>query len=164
MSAKDLTQFSEHMINQVLQQHLKKQCQLTDQIDFIYGYLDPDFHLSLTSKDAKITLKLYQKIVSQRWQHQQQQLTPEQWHIFNRLALLKSIDQAWINQVDNLQVLKVITQDRSVGQRQPILEYQEEAQKSYEVMRQRVYLNAVRNLLYSEFAYDDQGELQVDFP
>lgn len=51
--------------------------------------------------------------------------------VFFRLAILKAIDNCWIEEVDNLQQLRTVVSARQYAQRNPIYEYHQEAMTSF---------------------------------
>lgn len=90
--------------------------------------------------------------------------TPEFFQKFVRYSLLQSIDDAWVEQVDYLQQLMAAVRGRSTAQRNPVYEYQVEAQRSFEEMRQSIYRNAIRNILLSDVTVDENGKLRMLLP
>ncbi|HEM5082646.1 TPA: accessory Sec system translocase SecA2 [Streptococcus suis] len=81
---------------------------------------------------------------------------------FERIALLKAIDETWIEEVDYLQQLRIIASARTTAQRNPIFEYHTEAFKSYEKMKKEIRVAALRNIMLSQVTYD-KTELQIYF-
>ncbi|MGT2799029.1 accessory Sec system translocase SecA2 [Streptococcus marmotae] len=82
---------------------------------------------------------------------------------FQRVSILKAIDEAWIEEVDYLQQLRVVVTARSTAQRNPIFEYHREALESYNRMKQSVYQLVVRHVLLSEVSYNKKQEVQIYF-
>lgn len=83
---------------------------------------------------------------------------------FLQKIMLKAIDNAWIKQVDYLQQLKNSVNNRQNGKRNAMFEYHKEALDSYEIMRDDIKINIVRNLCLSIVSYDKEGEIIVHFP
>jgi preprotein translocase subunit SecA len=83
---------------------------------------------------------------------------------FMRVATLRAVDEAWIEQVDYLQQLQYAVAGRSSAQRNPIYEYQKEALESFRKMEKTIRRNMVRNILLSDVFFDKEGELQILLP
>ncbi len=83
---------------------------------------------------------------------------------FMRIATLRAIDEAWIEQVDYLQQLRPAVTGRTSAQRNPVFEYQQEALESFRKMEQTILKNTVRNILLSSVYVDAEQEWQVLFP
>lgn len=83
---------------------------------------------------------------------------------FVQKSILKAIDSAWINQVDNLQQLKASVNNRQNGQRNAIFEYHKVALESFEQMNYKIKGNIIKNLCQSIITYDEDGDLVIHFP
>ncbi len=68
---------------------------------------------------------------------------------FYRLSVLRAIDGAWIEQVDNLQQLRNIVSTRQIAQRDTLKEYHKEAYMSYLALGSRIKEQIVRNIMLS---------------
>ena len=83
---------------------------------------------------------------------------------FIRVVSLKSIDQAWVEQVDYLQQLQAAVSGRTMAQRNLLYEYQEEAVESYLSMKKLIYKNILRNILLSEVELTNDQKLSIVYP
>lgn len=83
--------------------------------------------------------------------------------LFQQMALLKAIDEAWIEEVDYLQQLRLLVSGRSTAQRNPIHEYHKEAKLAYDMMRKEIRALSLRNLMLSELSYSPAGHLSIYF-
>ena len=83
---------------------------------------------------------------------------------FQRLALLKAIDDNWVEQVDYLQQLSRAIGGQSAAQKNPIIEYYQEAYNGYEEMKKQIKKDMVRNLLLSRVDISNKGEIIAHFP
>lgn len=83
---------------------------------------------------------------------------------FIRIATLRAIDDAWVEQVDYLQQLQAAVSGRSTAQRNPVYEYQEEALESYRMMEKTIFRNIMRNILLSEVSFDKKQKMKILFP
>ncbi|MBF0699742.1 accessory Sec system translocase SecA2 [Streptococcus danieliae] len=82
--------------------------------------------------------------------------TEDKLEDFLRLAVLRAIDEAWIEQVDTLQQLKAFVPIRQVAQRDATSEYFRESLESYNQMAQRVQEGIVRNVMLSTIEADPE--------
>jgi preprotein translocase subunit SecA len=78
--------------------------------------------------------------------------------------LLKTIDTAWIKQVDNLQALQAVTMNRATNGRNPLYEYQKETRRTFNKMKQAMNVGIARNLLESDLVFNEDGTVQIQFP
>ena len=83
---------------------------------------------------------------------------------FVRVATLRALDDAWIEEVDYLQQLQSAVSGRTSAQRNPVFEYRKDALESFGQMEQAVVRNVMRNILLSEVSYDAEGKMQILFP
>ena len=83
---------------------------------------------------------------------------------FQRLALLKAIDDNWVEQVDYLQQLTLAIGGQSAAQKNPIVEYYQEAYNGFEEMKKQIKSDMVRNLLLSRVDISPEGEIMAYFP
>lgn len=83
---------------------------------------------------------------------------------FLRKAMLAAVDDAWVEQVDYLQQLQTAVSGRSTAQRNPVYEYQMEAQDSFMDMKSIIVENIARNVLLGSVWYDTEGNLQILLP
>lgn len=82
---------------------------------------------------------------------------------FYRLSILKAIDECWVEEVDNLQQLKNTVNTRQIGQRNTIVEYNQESYAVYQEMGSQVKRRVVRHIMLSTITQDDQGNLSIYF-
>lgn len=83
---------------------------------------------------------------------------------FLRLSLLKAIDDNWVEQVDYLQQLSMAIGGQSASQKNPIVEYYQEAYAGFEVMKEQIRADMVRNLLMGLVEVTPKGEIVTHFP
>lgn len=80
-----------------------------------------------------------------------------------RISLLKAIDEAWVEEVDYLQQLRILVAGRQSAQRNVLYEYHKEAEASFQLMKHDIYILFLRYLLLSEVSYTPEGELEIYF-
>ena len=83
---------------------------------------------------------------------------------FHRLAILKAIDANWIEQVDYLQQLRSAMSGYYVSQKNPLVEYYQEAYEGFEDMKSSIKKQVVQNLLLSTLEVNDKGKIYMNFP
>ncbi|HEM6088432.1 TPA: accessory Sec system translocase SecA2 [Streptococcus suis] len=82
---------------------------------------------------------------------------------FYRLAVLKAIDEAWIEEVDTLQQLKGVITTRSTAQKGSVSEYYKESLRSYKEMTKQIQQKIVRNVMLSTIEVDKEGRFSIYF-
>ena len=83
---------------------------------------------------------------------------------FQCLSLLKAIDDNWIEQVDYLQQLQQAIGSQTASQKNPIVEYYQEAFAGFETMKKQIKKDMVRNLLLSQELVSEDGNIVTYFP
>ena len=83
---------------------------------------------------------------------------------FLRLSLLKAIDDNWVEQVDYLQQLAMAIGGQPAAQKNPIVEYYQEAYAGFEEMKKQIREDMIRNLLMGLIEITPKGEIITHFP
>ncbi len=83
---------------------------------------------------------------------------------FMRIATLRAIDDAWVEEVDYLQQLQSAVSGRATAQRNLVFEYQRDALLAFRLMEREIKRNIVRNILLSDVTIDDEEELHIMYP
>ena len=130
-------------------------------ISFLYHAVPRE--LDMTDKDA---VKRVLEITVQKSLQEKRTLLEnlDLFSHFQRLALLKAIDDNWVEQVDYLQQLSLAIGGQSAAQKNPIVEYYQEAYNGFEEMKKQVKKDMVRNLLLSRVDISPEGEIMTYFP
>jgi preprotein translocase subunit SecA len=97
-------------------------------------------------------------------EQQQKLLTRKHFEDFMRIAALKAIDEAWVEQVDYLQQLQAAVTGRTSAQRNPVYEYQKEALESFGEMKETILKNIMRYILLSNVYLDDEQKVHIVLP
>jgi Preprotein translocase subunit SecA (ATPase, RNA helicase) len=79
----------------------------------------------------KQTAPFLQQLMVDQLQKKFENINQDQQVYFERMCLLKSLDNAWIDQVDMLQQLRQIATSRSTAQHDPLLEYLKDGRKAF---------------------------------
>ncbi|SJZ82357.1 preprotein translocase subunit SecA [Pilibacter termitis] len=170
-SEKELDALLQLSTTKAIQQFLSKKENLSREkvIDFIHNYLDYNFDIVQFQRNYEYNAKGLKTFLHRIIQEQQQMILSKfdndvQRMYYKRTIILKAVDTMWIEQTDNLQQLKAVISARSWGQKNPVFEFQEEAQKSFLEMEKEIYLNVLRNLLLSDLTKNFDGSYDIDFP
>ena len=83
---------------------------------------------------------------------------------FQRMAILKAIDENWVEQVDYLQQLRTALTGQYTNQKNPLVEFFQEAYQSFERMKLLSKEQMIRNLLLSRVEINKKGEIVLHFP
>ena len=122
----------------------------------------PD-HIDVTDKTAvrSFIKKVIDKELSEKKELLEEHGLYEQ---FLRLSMLKAIDDNWVEQVDYLQQLSMAIGGQSAAQKNPIVEYYQEAYAGFEAMKEQIRADMVRNLLMGLVEVTPKGEIMTHFP
>ena len=120
-------------------------------------------YLDISDKNAVLTFlkQVIDKELSEKKALLEQYGLYEQ---FLRFSLLKAIDDNWVEQVDYLQQLMMAVSGQSSTQKNPIVEYYQEAYSGFETMKEQIHLDMVRNLLMGLVEITSKGEIVTHFP
>ena len=120
-----------------------------------------DFDIYSSDKIAE----LLQDIAEQELQAKKAYLKSDKLFThFQRVSVLKAIDENWVEQVDYLQQLKTALSGQHFSMKNPLVEYYQEAYDGFEYMKERIKQQIVKNLLMSELALNPKGEVIMYFP
>lgn len=122
----------------------------------------PDY-VNVTDKTA---VRSFMKQVIDRELSEKKELLEQHglYEQFLRLSLLKAIDDNWVEQVDYLQQLSMAIGGQSASQKNPIVEYYQEAYAGFEAMKEQIRADMVRNLLMGLVEVTPKGEIVTHFP
>lgn len=143
----------------------------SDLMDFIYNNIDynfipkeSSFPMEVIQNSKKMRDYLRSLVNDQSKVVNDRLFDPQQRQQYKKIVLLKSLDSMWIEQVDTLNQLKIVVNDRNWGQHNPIYEYQEEARRSFKNMKDGVYRQVLKNYLLSDVIRQKDGSIEVVFP
>ncbi|MCL1899330.1 MAG: accessory Sec system translocase SecA2 [Promicromonosporaceae bacterium] len=127
-------------------------------------YRPPSEMTTVDASNPAATASLLRRIFDDRLAAKEQGFAdPETFARFGQICLLKSIDQAWVEQVDFLEQLKTVVQDRTVAQHKVEYEYRKEAFFAFEEMKARICADVVRQLSLSSIERGADGALVIQF-
>lgn len=132
---------------------------------FIFDNISYSFKGQVSSSMEKEAIKTFlTDVVHQTLKEKMQLLrSMEDFNTFVRIAVLKAIDEAWIEEVDYLQQLRLLVSGRQSAQRNPLYEYHKEALRSFNRMKSDIRESTLRYLMLSEISYSHKGDLEIYF-
>lgn len=165
----DLLSLFHKLINQSIEQLLStKDLTLEILIDFITNNINYNFNQvelleEILNHKRELQL-LLRELIDERLNEQLTSLSEMQRGYFLRLSILHALDNAWIEQVDNLHQLRGVIVSRSKAQHDPISEYQIEAVRSFDQMRHNFWQLALQNMMLSILTFKADGSIDLSFP
>lgn len=119
--------------------------------------------LDLNNREEVLEL-IYQFAYRELDAKKQELKTKELNEYFQRLSMLKAVDDNWVEQVDYLQQLQMAIGSQQLSQKNPIVEYYQEAYRGFEAMKRQIRKDMVRNLLLSQVQVTKKGDIISHFP
>lgn len=137
--------------------------------DFVNNYVDYNFdwrkhHINSMTNKSDIEEFLLKAMNEALYKKNHEIKDAQQRKYFFKIVFVKSLDEVWIDEVDNLQQLKTIITGRNWGQHTPIFEYNKEAKKAFKKMLDSFWLTVCSNLLLSTLKKKKDGNIDVIFP
>lgn len=80
-----------------------------------------------------------------------------------RVSVLRAVDEAWIENVDYLQQLRVLISGRQSSGQNPLFAYHKEAYLSFEKMRRNIRSKVLQYVMLTEVTYNKNGDLEIYF-
>ncbi|MCA1021268.1 preprotein translocase subunit SecA [Halobacillus litoralis] len=88
----------------------------------------------LKGKDPEEMKELILAKVKERYDEKEEELTPEQMREFEKVILLRTVDQKWMDHIDQMDQLRQGIHLRAYGQNDPLREYNFEGFRMFEQM------------------------------
>ena len=170
MSDGDLTEITQRIWDNFFKAYARQKNLTREKLsDFIINNLDYNYNnLQIDSKILESPEQIEQYVVNiakQKWEDQKVILDNEfKQNYLKRLSILKALDMAWIEQVDNLTQLKTVVSSRALGQHNPIFEYEKEAMNSFKQMKKSFWRDTVKYMLLSDLIVGKNESIKVEFP
>ena len=80
-----------------------------------------------------------------------------------RIAVLRAVDDCWVEQVDYLQQFQTLVVSQGYAQKNPVYEFHKEAFESYKRMNADMNLKIIKNMALSYVDVQPTGKLEVFF-
>lgn len=133
-------------------------------LDNISYRLDDDLSSISFANEENIQYYLLKKVYEELQEQENRLGSRERMNDFMRVATLRAIDDAWVEEVDYLQQLQSAVSGRASAQRNPVFEYQQEALESFKKMEDTILKNIMRNILLSNVYFDADQRLRIVLP
>lgn len=122
--------------------------------DYALANLVSDKQLKLADlqdKSAKQIKQLFEKFIEQNYQKKQSQLVDESQMLeFEKVVILRVVDDHWTQQIDAMDQLRQSIGLRGYGQMNPLVEYQEEGYRMFEEMISSIDFDTTRLFMKAE--------------
>lgn len=105
---------------------------------------------AFTEEITKEALDLFDK--------RDEDFTPEIFRARERGILLYFVDQKWMDHIDQMDQLRTAIGMRSIGQKDPVVEYRMEGSQMFEEMNQAIQMDAVKLIMRGNFSSEDNTE------
>lgn len=139
--------------------------------DFIFNHIKSDYPLKeierhVSSKSSKTSIYNFLYMIAKRFVNQalKRVKDPVQLRHFQKIIILRAIDQAWVDQLDYLQQLKNMVNGRGLAQHKPLNEFGREARRRFFEMEDEIYLAVLRGFALSELKEKEDGSIDIEFP
>ena len=97
-------------------------------------------------KNDKKRIKLAHKLVSEAYDKKEKDLSTELLRDVEREIYMQVLDVLWMNHLENMQHLREGIHWRSVGQRDPLVEYRSESQKLFDSLQKTLQQEVLRTI------------------
>jgi preprotein translocase subunit SecA len=101
-----------------------------------------------TEKKDKVRVELAKKEIMALYASKEDELTPEVMRKVEREVYLQVLDTLWMQHLENMQHLREGIHWRSVGQRDPLVEYRSESQKLFESLQATLRDEVLRAVMH----------------
>jgi preprotein translocase subunit SecA len=127
------------------------------------GFVPGDFTEGLTNgrltDPAKLTLQIVDRM-EEAYQARNEGIDPEQIRYMERHSVLDAIDRLWQEHLYAMDGLRANISLRVYAQRDPLVEYKNEAYDIFKVLMDRIYREVMNNLFRAQFVtYEEMQEL-----
>ncbi|SFJ45299.1 preprotein translocase subunit SecA [Halobacillus dabanensis] len=104
----------------------------------------------LKGKDPEEMQELILAKVKERYDEKEEELTPEQMREFEKVILLRTVDQKWMDHIDQMDQLRQGIHLRAYGQNDPLREYNFEGFRMFEQMVTNIDEEASRYVMKAQ--------------
>lgn len=127
---------------------VKNNPQFADQFESVFPLDDEKITAIGIEKKDKIRLQLAIKDVEELYAAKEEQLTPEVIRKVEREIYLQVLDTLWMQHLENMQHLREGIHWRSVGQRDPLVEYRAESAKLFDSLQATLRDEVLRAIMH----------------
>lgn len=150
-------QMIERTVARTVQAHTADEVDENWEIDAIVNYLRSNLLMEgdiseddLKGKEPEEMEELIMKKILERYDEKEAELTEEQMREFEKVILLRTVDQKWMDHIDQMDQLRQGIHLRAYGQNDPLQEYQMEGFRMFEEMVQAIDEESSRYVMKAE--------------
>lgn len=132
---------------------------------FILEHIDYNYQITANNSDVFENKKAFLKAIFEK-NIKKQQLNFNDDILFLQFlktCMIKAIDISWSNQVEVLNQLQSVVETRSSAQKRPIIEFEKEAQKSYNYQKNEVARLMLKNTSLARLQME-KGKVVITLP
>ncbi|WP_411843503.1 preprotein translocase subunit SecA [Salinicoccus sp. HZC-1] len=107
-------------------------------------------------KETDEIVALILEKVNAELERKEEKLTSEKMRLFERMMMLRTIDQKWVEHIDSMDQLRTGIHLRSYGQINPLREYQNEGLQMFEDMLVSIEDDTAKYVLKTELKSDEE--------
>ncbi len=125
----------------------------------IFGELDVVGQIRVSEDDELTAADISEMLVEQileRFEQRETNVTSEIFREAERQILLYNVDQKWMDHIDSMDQLRYAIGMRSVGQKDPVIEYRIEGSEMFDEMNSSIQLDAVRMIMKANIVPDQR--------
>ena len=158
--------FAEDIVNKLVDQHISHEVDPSEwDIEGLWAALNEQFVLPEEAKIEDITGKVGQEVIdivlgwtTKVYEEKEERLTPPLMRELEKFALLKVLDEKWIEHLGNIDMLREGIGLRGYGQKDPQVEFIREAFDEFEGLKARICEETVRYLYRVQVRSAEQVE------
>ena len=128
------------------------------------SYYCRDIPKNLDVTNIQQVKKFLSKLFIEEYQRKRDRIEDsELFGQLQRIAVLRAVDDCWVEQVDYLQQFQALVISRGYAQKNPVYEFHKEAFESYKRMNADMNLKIIKNMALSSINIQPTGKLEVFF-
>ena len=157
------------VLSDAMDAHMKKH-PFREQADLYRFVLDNiSYYCQGIPRDLDVTnirqvKKFLSKLFIEEYQRKRDRIEDsELFGQLQRIAVLRAVDDCWVEQVDYLQQFQTLVVSQGYAQKNPVYEFHKEAFESYKRMNADMNLKIIKNMALSYVNVQPTGKLEVFF-
>ncbi|SDJ60603.1 preprotein translocase subunit SecA [Salimicrobium halophilum] len=150
-------QMIERTVSRTVQAHTADEVDENWELDSIVKYVQSNLvkegdvtEADLKGKEPEEMEELIMTKIRERYNEKEEELTEEQMREFEKVILLRTVDQKWMDHIDQMDQLRQGIHLRAYGQNDPLQEYQMEGFRMFEEMVQAIDEESSRYVMKAE--------------
>lgn len=170
MENDSLTKVSMPMIKRTIDRYVDTYTQEEDSakwnldylLEFVHTVLLREEELELSELEGKSVVelkKMLHQLAEENYKAQKEQLEKEEMFLeFEKIVILRVVDQQWTTHIDEMDQLRQGIGLRSYGQSDPLIEYQQEGYRLFEEMIAEIEYEITRLIMKSQIKQNIERE------